>query len=68
MLGEKKKKKLQGKSHSIPISFTMYSTISQKEMEVEICTAGRMCIVHTAPDLILYNMNNHLILSLGTHC
>lgn len=61
-------KNLQGKSHSIPISFTIYSTISQKEMKVEICTVGRIHIVHIAPDLILYNMNNHLILSLGTHC
>lgn len=27
----------------------------------------RIHIAHTAPDVILYNLNNHLILSLGTH-
>lgn len=44
-------------------SHGLYSTKRQKEIEFDIFTVGRIHIVHIATDLILYNINNHFILS-----
>lgn len=51
-----------------PFPLQYLKQFHRKQIEVDICTLGRIRIVHIAPDLILYTMNNHLILSLGTHC